>query len=143
MMLGAFKELQVRNSLETRAQRDLTESSAVGASQAEPSRDFAAFAAWIANRAHGDLSTGDYARPAADLINSAPFTLLGTPPARFIQFDTGASVSWVLRPGTTTLASGGATAFQAALAAYNNEPRGTFAGRSAGRGSVRGSLKRR
>ena len=137
MMLGAFKELQVRNSLETRAQRDLTESSAVGASQAEPSRDFAAFAAWIANRAHGDLSTGDYARPAADLV-SAPFTLLLSEgvPARFIQFDTGASVSWVMRPGTTTLAAGGATAFQAAIAAYNNEPRGifkfTYAGTNAG-----------
>ena len=131
LMLGAFKGLQVRNSSESRAQRDLSGSTSVAGDQYEPGRDFESFANWIEQRAHGAVEPETYVRASAEL--SAPgfdrevslFTFLG-PPSRWIQFDAGASVPWVLRPGASSLAAGGASAFQAALTAYNTQPDSKF-----------------
>jgi len=131
LMLGAFKEVTLVNASETRAFRDLSLSTSIGGDEAEPSRDFESFASWIEARGRGARDQGAYARPSTEAdvagrVASAPFTLLTDPPARFNQFDTGASVQWFLRPNGSAMAAGGATAFQTALAAYNAESRAIF-----------------
>jgi hypothetical protein len=125
LTLGAFLEVRVRNATETRAHRDLTEALSLSASPSlEPSRDFAAFVGWIAARANGRSTAARYERAPADLaIPPRPsYTFLGGSPARWKQFDSGAQVPWVLRPGGSSLLAGGATAFSKALAAWTNEP---------------------
>jgi hypothetical protein len=133
LTLGAFKEQQVKGSQDTRAERDLTGTNAVGDSKPEPSRDFDAFADWIASRAAGDLGNGSYLRASAELVApspervvAAPFTFLEPTPARWRQFDTGGSVPWVVRLGASTMAGGGVTPFQTVLTAYNSEPKAIF-----------------
>lgn len=133
LMLGAFREVRVTDSPETRAVRELTGTTAMGRASSEPSRDFETFAEWIESRANGAQDKGSYERPEAALVaepqrlESAPYTFLGGSPARWTQFDTGGTVPWVLGPGSSTLAAGGATAFQAALNAFNNEPNSNLA----------------
>jgi hypothetical protein len=137
LTLGAFKEQQVKGSQDTRAERDLKGTNAVGDLKPEPSRDFDGFANWIANRAAGDLGAGNYIRSSAELLAPspervvAPFTFLENPtPARWTEFDTGGSVPWVVRLGVgasaSTMAGGGVTVFQTVLAAYNAEPKAIF-----------------
>ena len=127
LMLGAFREIQVRDSSGTRAVRDLSGSEAVGDPQIEPSRDFGAFADWIAARANGRREAGAYDRPQAELAADGapaehrPYTFLGSP-ARWTQFDAGTSVPWVIRLGGSSMVGGGVTGLQTALNAFTNEP---------------------
>ncbi len=140
LMLGAFREVRVKDSPETRAVRELAGSLAIGRAPTEPARDFNEFAEWIQSRGQGVSEGGSYERPVAPLAIApraefAPYTFLGSP-ARWAQFDDGVTVPWVIGPGSTTLASGGATALQAALNAFNNEPNSnlafTYAGTNSG-----------
>ncbi len=131
LMLGAFREVRLKDSFETRAQRDLVGSTSLAEPQAEPARDFDAFASWIESRAQGGQGPG-YERPKAELAvddaysESAPYTFLGSP-ARWAQFDSGVTVPWVVRLGGSTMAGGGVTAFQIALNAFNNQPTSNLA----------------
>lgn len=134
LMLGAFKEVRVPGTSDTRAHRNLSGSLSLAGPQVEPARDFEAFASWIEARGSGGVQASSYLRAATETTADgvveaeAPFTLLSNPPGRFTQFDTGGSVQWFLRPSTppSTLAGGGATSFLVAMNAYNNEPSTIF-----------------
>ena len=78
-MLGAFRQVRLSGSLETRAQRDLAGSTSLGGPQAEPGRDFETFADWIKSRADGGQAPQTYERPKADTEG----VLLARPADRF------------------------------------------------------------
>ncbi len=126
LMLGAFFE--VRAGGRRLALRDLSEARRVELpgrpSTAEPQRDFAGFADWIARRARGREPAGDYLVSAAGGANlraaAEPYAFLNGQHFRWFEFDASTAVSWrAHEEGQEGVAGGGFTEFQTALAAWN------------------------
>ncbi len=127
LMLGAFHEVRVGSR--RLALRDLGETQALtaggGVAAREPARDFAGFARWIARRAAGlrprPLYLVDLPPDQARVVER--FTYLGGAKYRWFEFDAAQSVSvFAHQDGQPGLAGGGFTEFQAAIAAWNDDP---------------------
>jgi len=131
LVLGAFRETTVEGR--PVAYRDLSEVDVVdeesSASRKERRlRDFDRFADWLADRGAGRIRPRDYffrstessqnlLLPMYNLFFEAGKNL------RWFEFDRGNSVGWRLDPdGFPGLGSSGQAEFEAALAAWNNEP---------------------
>lgn len=94
---------------------------AVDSGPAEPGRDFAAFAAWVKDRARGVVRAADYA------VIEAKYTLFRDPAdghnMRWFEFDDGGSVTFrAYEIGQSGLDGGGFAEFQTALAAWTADP---------------------
>jgi hypothetical protein len=137
-LLGAFHEVPA--GARSLAVRNLNEASemrvtAAGLEEVRPSgrdtlRDFAAFAQWVKERAHGVAARTAYQvedRDGSLRQVTGKYTLFADPGdgknMRWFVFDTGGNVPWkALSTGQTGLTGGGYSEFQAALQAWNNEP---------------------
>ncbi|HSS51822.1 MAG TPA: fibronectin type III domain-containing protein, partial [Thermoanaerobaculia bacterium] len=129
LALGAFHEMQAASGqkVAVRDLQDMTDVTTGGAKQAQDSvRDSGRFAAWLADRAAGLKRTADYfvALPASDLRSiHEKFTYLSGEKQRWSQFDSGTAVGWRSQDsGQPGLDDGGVSEFQAALAAWDNDP---------------------
>ncbi|MES1243205.1 MAG: matrixin family metalloprotease [Acidobacteriota bacterium] len=134
LMLGAFHE--IRAGEQSLAVRNLAEARAIvrpGETRpAEPLRDFDRFARWIENQARGVRSPADYRVAATPGLRQIveDFSLFEDPDdgynLRWFEFDNAESVPWYAhQDGQDGVAGGGFTEFQAALAAWNDDP-GTY-----------------
>jgi len=89
-------------------------------------RDYARFAAWLADRAGGQVRAPDYQLelPAADFQQmQSRFTYLGGFKQRWFEFDSGTAVHWtVYEAGQPGLADLGFNEFQVAMQAWNSNP---------------------
>ncbi|MEM7354607.1 MAG: fibronectin type III domain-containing protein, partial [Acidobacteriota bacterium] len=89
-------------------------------------RDLDRFRTWLEDREQGIERDADYFLDASDpaLVNlSQKFSLIGNPPARFREFDTGGSVRFRSHSsGQPGLASGGVPEFQSALGVWRADP---------------------
>lgn len=89
-------------------------------------RDLDRFRSWVADRAAGRRRAADYrvAAPAGGPRSmTEKFTYLGGSKNRWFEFDRGEEVGWrAHQAGQEGLAGGGFAEFQAALAAWNDEP---------------------
>ncbi len=147
LMLGAF---HARRSGDAKlALQDLSEAHALsGSGKGTAVRDLDLFAAWLADRAAGIERTPDYwrERPSA---GEAPlgkaYTLMPTSdnvPPRWFTFDAGKSVAWSVhsagQPGLDIHQT--ADSFQAALAAWTNDPTSSIRYDYAGLTSAGGGL---
>jgi hypothetical protein len=89
-------------------------------------RDYGRFAAWLADRAGGQVRAPDYQLelPAADFPQMQPkFNYLGGLKQRWFEFDSGTAVHWTMyEAGQPGLADLGFNEFQVAMQAWNSNP---------------------
>jgi len=123
LTLGTFHEL--RSGASRLAVRDLSEVYQVDADGAsEPVRDLDRFSHWLADRAAGIDRDADYL-VAGQRPNQAwaAFTYLGGIKQRWLEFDRNEDVLWLAHAaGQPNVDGGGFAEFQAALAAWTNDP---------------------
>jgi hypothetical protein len=136
-LLGAFHEVPAgARSLAVRNLKEASEMrvTASGLEEVRPAgrdtlRDFAAFAQWVKERAHGVAHTAYRVEDRDGSLRqvTGKYTLFEDPGdgknLRWFDFDNGGNVPWkALATGQTGLSGGGYAEFQAALQAWNNEP---------------------
>jgi hypothetical protein len=123
LSLGAFHEM--RSGTERLAIRDLSEVYQLDAEGSpEPVRDLDRFSRWLADRAAGIDRDPDYMVPGQRSNQAwAAFTYLGGIKQRWLQFDRNEDVLWNAQSAGQPMMNGGGFAeFQAALAAWTNDP---------------------
>jgi len=130
LAVGVFHQVVTANG-QAVAVRDLSEMELVDADGAfTPGtvqvRDYARFAAWLADRAGGQVRAPDYQLelPATDFQQmQSRFTYLGGLKQRWFEFDSGTAVHWtVYEAGQPGLADLGFGEFQVAMQAWNSNP---------------------
>ena len=126
--LGAFHRFATRSGAAL-AVRDLGQTIAVGASSrttGATERDYDRFAGWLADRARGSRSTGDYMRAVpAQTANAIVerFRLFAEDGLNFrwFEFDVGGSVGFVFNGDGSGNASRDRNALQQGIAAWNDD----------------------
>ncbi|HEV8629752.1 MAG TPA: fibronectin type III domain-containing protein [Thermoanaerobaculia bacterium] len=154
LFLGAFhqvragdRELAVRNLAEAHEVRVTPEGGVAPApADAEPLRDFAAFARWVKARRQG-TAPPDYRLPATEaeplraLAAKATFFTVDDMRLRWFPFDSGGHVDFLAySTGEQGLSGGGYSEFQTALNAWNAESQTPIDYRYAGKTSVANGL---
>ena len=127
--LGAF-HVRVAASGEAVVERDLSEahelelkSGSAAAPETNQVRVLARFREWLLARAAGNATGNGYWTPATDGAAQLKFSTMGSPPARWFEFDQGKSITlYAGQVGQGGLPGGGYAEFQQAIAAWNDDP---------------------
>jgi hypothetical protein len=122
LALGAFHELRTQTG--SLAVRDLSEVYQGAGQQDDGVRDLGRFTHWLKDRADGVVRDADYRVPRPTMQRAwDEFTYLGGTRQRWLEFDQGQSVSWLMQAsGQPGVPNGGFKEFQNAINAWNNDP---------------------